>query len=331
MERNDTEKGFVMVEPPTDKTGFIKTELGHMMGRPLKPEDMSEAQVMNTLWKTFDPSLGSAGSYRQYVAFEPTPNAKIDVRIRRGSIERSQRFLQLMEALNMEDIRWSSFGSFIPTYLMTIQEHCGRKQPEGPDAVSMLLVGAQSVDTVKEYNAAVKYIFPDAKPYVIDIEGEDTNTRLSVRGDGAQMPFKDNGFNMVMTNMLLHMLKVPAEPARSPKETRLVLFEEFFRVLKPGGTVCLVESELRKALGSGDIDQWFKELRQELKSAGFVGIQAEPTIAYGKRINMYKFLRANGKGSCIDPDDFRLMENVLTITAMKPDTQHVLQRLKNMF
>lgn len=89
----------------------------------------------------------------------------------------------------------------------------------------------------------IKLAFPDAKIVALDLSELYLKQAAQVlkkfknlsflQGDGAQLPFKDQEFDLVYSVFLFHEL---------PRETRLQVLEESVRVLKPGGVLGFVDS-----------------------------------------------------------------------------------------
>jgi hypothetical protein len=146
-----------------------------------------------------------------------------------------------------------------------------------------LLLGAYSANTVREYTAVVRQVFPSAICLVIDLENatlaqETAEISLFAKADARKLPFQ--GINTIYTNHLLDFISGPMVPSR--KRDRVLLFRSCFETLTDGGALMMVE-----ALGNLSVEK----LGHELRSVGFEDIVIERAEVFKYRRDMDRYFR----------------------------------------
>lgn len=130
-----------------------------------------------------------------------------------------------------------------PTYQKLMRQH-GKKI--GGVA---LMIGAISPLSVKAFDAIADDEYGADHAVVVDIEGSSAKYRQGnfLFASGLELPFADESISYVHTNRLLHMLEDPHWKDRDSnvKTREELLFEEIFRVLKPGGQLLMQETRPR--------------------------------------------------------------------------------------
>ncbi|MCG3750580.1 class I SAM-dependent methyltransferase [Amycolatopsis sp. Poz14] len=114
-----------------------------------------------------------------------------------------------------------------------------------PDWLARFELGDDVLEIGPGFGATTR-VLVDALPRLTALEIDPASTRLLrekygdradiVEGSGAEMPFEDGRFSGVVCFTMLH--HVPTD------ELQDRIFAEAFRVLRPGGTYCGVDSQL---------------------------------------------------------------------------------------
>ncbi len=114
-----------------------------------------------------------------------------------------------------------------------------------PDWLARFDLGDDVLEIGPGFGATTRVLL-DALPRVTALEIDPASTRLLrekygdraeiVEGSGAEMPFEDGRFSGVVCFTMLHHVPTDALQDR--------IFAEAFRVLRPGGTYCGVDSQL---------------------------------------------------------------------------------------
>ncbi|MFB9925046.1 class I SAM-dependent methyltransferase [Amycolatopsis halotolerans] len=153
-----------------------------------------------------------------------------------------------------------------------------------PDWLARFELGDDVLEIGPGFGATTR-VLVDALPRLTALEIDPASTRLLrekygdrvdvVEGSGAEMPFEDGRFSGVVCFTMLH--HVPTD------ELQDRIFAEAFRVLRPGGTYCGVDSLLSfgfRLLHIGDTMNVLDPatLPARLTAAGFeqVRVQSEP-------------------------------------------------------
>ncbi|WP_409462477.1 class I SAM-dependent methyltransferase [Amycolatopsis sp. GA6-003] len=153
-----------------------------------------------------------------------------------------------------------------------------------PDWLARFDLGDDVLEIGPGFGATTR-ILVDASPRLTAIEIDPASTRLLrekygdradiVEGSGAEMPFADDRFSGVVCFSMLH--HIPTD------ELQDRIFAEAFRVLRPGGTYCGVDSQLSfgfRLLHIGDTMNVLdaSTLPGRLAAAGFeqVRVECEP-------------------------------------------------------
>ncbi|WP_370934025.1 class I SAM-dependent methyltransferase [Amycolatopsis sp. cg13] len=114
-----------------------------------------------------------------------------------------------------------------------------------PDWLARFELGDDVLEIGPGFGATTR-VLVDALPRLTALEIDPASTRLLrekygdrvdvVEGSGAEMPFADSRFSGVVCFTMLHHVPTDALQDR--------IFAEAFRVLRPGGTYCGVDSQL---------------------------------------------------------------------------------------
>ena len=114
-----------------------------------------------------------------------------------------------------------------------------------PDWLARFELGDDVLEIGPGFGATTR-VLVDALPRVTALEIDPASTRLLrekygdragiVEGSGAEMPFEDGRFSAVVCFTMLH--HVPTDDLQDR------IFAEAFRVLRPGGAYCGVDSQL---------------------------------------------------------------------------------------
>lgn len=228
--------------------------------------------------------------------------------------EIGQQFLQLAERLLDIEIDVYSYGIFFPSYqkMLTKAKNSGNI----PHDSKTLLVGALTKDTASEYQQLMKQIFPSGQALTIDLEGIDTPKQgLFVYSNALRIAARSDTFNVIQTNVLLHQLiDEQSRTSRSTAEKRIRLFREFFRVLKPGGVITLVEGNLEVSYYGSNIFRAAQLMEIELQAAGFINIKIDFATHFIKSRSVLRSTSA----SSIDNEPAQTSQYTLQIYAEKP-------------
>lgn len=153
--------------------------------------------------------------------------------------ERRARFHHYAESILHLAPQALSYGLQAPSYRAALLAY--RKETKSGEAHKSLLIGALTIDTVQEYETVVHGVFPEAQTAIIDLEGVETKKGNNFSfASGLSTPFASNTFDTVHTNSILHHL----EGALSDRKNRIQLFQEAYRILRPGGMLIMVEANL---------------------------------------------------------------------------------------
>lgn len=118
-------------------------------------------------------------------------------------------------------------------------EEAGWKQPLKQENPRVLQIGCAVYETAEKFIEVIKNEAPTAQIFIADISfyplqdcvknnlTEENGVHL-LQADTKKLPFADNSFDLIETDALLQFLP--------PEEKRNAL-KEWFRVLRPGGTV----------------------------------------------------------------------------------------------
>ena len=208
----------------------------------------------------------------------------------RSEKEASQTFKQAAELLEayVKEYGYNSYGLFGPSYEQELKDQ--QKYFSLKDPYRSLLVGAYTTDTAVEYTATVKNIFPQAETHIIDIEGVDCSNKPGFAfGDALQIPFKNDAFQSIHTNYLLHMLSGENEDG---VENVKQLFRESYRALSKNGKIILCEGIFSDILDENSLYTGLIRIRQLLEIAKFRGIEIKNALKYVNRQEMNRHFRS---------------------------------------
>jgi SAM-dependent methyltransferase len=138
----------------------------------------------------------------------------------------------------------NSVGVAMPEYIAAMTAVAKYTDYSKQPATSLLL-GSLSSDSANEMSALLEQYLPSSSLHVVDLYisrslRERTDQYPVIQADTLQLPYKDNTFDFIATNSLLHMLEFSEEIAIS--DAFINLFRETKRVLKPNGVACFVET-----------------------------------------------------------------------------------------
>lgn len=202
-----------------------------------------------------------------------------------------QSYAQLFDRYLNNGYDRISYGVFIPSYVRELQTF---KNNNPSNNHHSLLIGAFTVDTVQEYQAAVQSVFPDAKSEVIDL-----NTRHLIDSgminvqtmDGLNTSFASNSFDTIHTNFLLYKLKEGQYNDVWKKKSIERLFTETYRLLKPSGKIILVEGNLTEVY---DLRRPFdQDLVSILARVGFKDIKTGLAEIFSEPRGLDRFMRSS--------------------------------------
>lgn len=216
------------------------------------------------------------------MSVEKFPTAPVSER--RFLSEVLQMVDQQAEAVVDRPMTAFSYGRFYPSYKIFLElqkkSECAQENTH-----KSLLIGALTLDTVKEYEQTVKRVHPLAQTFVTDVEGVTTVQRGEFAyGSGLELPYASNSLDSVHTNILLHQLY--GSDNRHPNK-RASLFAEMLRVLKPRGYLIMVESKFDKVYKNGNIFSAGELLKEEIQKAGFCDVRAIPALELQSRRHVY--------------------------------------------
>lgn len=137
----------------------------------------------------------------------------------------------------------ATYGIFSPSYITALQEQYPNKDVD----YSSLCAGCLYSKSLQEHIATVRYVYPKANCSFIDIkpDPEFLKNNFFKKGNALEMKniFPDNSFDSVHTNLLLSMMYESENDEYFSKDKRDILLKEFYRVLKPGGSIFLLEKK----------------------------------------------------------------------------------------
>ncbi len=192
---------------------------------------------------------------------------------------------------NLPNFRMS-YGVFSPSYLQALIEY---HQLNSSNKHIAVLIGAQSQDTVREYTATVKSIFPNSERIIVDIaEGtpemtDEEMTTFILRDARSPVEMESLGkesVDTIHTNILLKHLK-PLQ-GYTDTETRIQMFSNMLTILKQGG-MCMMVEKLEYEQ-NGDMR---RQIVAEMNIAGFRNIQIRPAEAFLTRRDVGRFMKGN--------------------------------------
>ncbi len=219
-----------------------------------------------------------------------------------------QKFMQAVECLLDLEPHFTSYGNFFPAYFRALQH----RQSIDIEHRS-LLVGAFTPDTVNEYSYLMHSMFPDARPFVIDIykDTEPVGAVKPVVADGFDTPFSSNTFDSVQTNCLLHMLKTQHNDCI---DALYHLLQEFYRILESKGQIVLVERYLDYVFGESNVSYIIDLIKNILEKIGYKNISITPAESFAKSKGTLRYIEGR------DPKDLQTItqEYSFTISAEKP-------------
>jgi len=175
----------------------------------------------------------------------------------------------------------ATYGFFSPSYISALQEQYQNKDID----YNSLCVGCLYSKSLREHIATVKYVYPKANCSFIDIKPnpEFLKNNFFKKGNALNMKdiFPDNSFDSVHTNLLLSMIYESENDEYFCENKRDVLLKEFYRVLKPGGSIFLLEN--------------IKEIsRLYLTEAGFKKNNIRPVLSWSTE-QKYSFFNSYNK------------------------------------
>ena len=184
---------------------------------------------------------------------------------------------QRVEVLDDSPTTNNSYGLIAPSYMNHLQ-----RLPNSPDTDTehdALLLGALSTDTVREFTATTRTIFPKAACTVVDLSTHNlgsvsTDIADIIQSDATDLPFASGSFDSVHTD---HLFTYNAEHNRWNGKEHL-LFTEANRVLASGGL--FVTGEHAKYTG---------EVLLRMEQSGFTDIRAEAARSFTYRRDMDRF------------------------------------------
>lgn len=297
---SDKETGFIRTQTDEQIKDQIIQQIAKMSQLPSSEVSLDEIALFLSLLP-FDQTMyiGTLDKIcKKYTGYSLTESQQAHSQtIARRVGEIIQRLKQFNEIAERKQTKCFSYGIFAPAYLEALQTI----KDENPiqSEYSSLLAGALTLDTVAEYQAVSKKIFPTAKTFVIDVFGEQTLAAEHFAfANALSLPYLDNSFDSIQTNLLMHMMIDESNQLWSDEQTssnQEKLFAEFFRVLKPSGTLLMVEGNFEEVFVGLPNYAVKHELRKELTAAGFplTAITIEQAKFFAKRIDMFRFFASN--------------------------------------
>lgn len=239
--------------------------------------------------------------------------------------ELEQQFLQLAEALLDLKTNFYSYGVFFPSYLQMIAN--AKKRGAAPDDSTSLLVGALTADTVKEYQLLMQLLIPEGQALTIDLHGIDTPKQGPFAySDAFRIAAHSDSFDVIQTNMLIHhLVDGNSRSSRSSSRDRLRLFREFYRVLKPGGIITLVEGDLEASYVGSSIQRAALLIESELTNSGFLNIRIDYTRCFTHRKSILRSTTLQQ----VSEQETQANRNVLQICAEKPKSKQPYLEIKS--
>ncbi|MGH7204284.1 MAG: hypothetical protein ACREHC_07610 [Candidatus Levyibacteriota bacterium] len=173
----------ILSRPPAD---VLRRQIADQCELPLSRVNLRELALIDALDDKTHPLA------RKYIGDEGG----------RKGLENFQELRQRTEVLLDLPARYFSYGVFSPSYL----EALNRQKESLPSEMSTphraLLLGALTVDTIREFSTTVRTVHPNASCDVIDIEGHKTSQVSSdlatfTLGSALNTPFPDESFESV--------------------------------------------------------------------------------------------------------------------------------------
>lgn len=233
-------------------------------------------------------------------------------------ISKVQRYGQVLDKKNNPNINtnkdYLSYGVFMPSYIKELVSY--RQEVGTSHQHQSLLVGALTTDTIAEYIGAVNYVFKNSKASVIDIDKGSVSEAPNFQVEnGTKTSFKNNTFDTIHTNFLLHQLK----GNRGDKNNRVNdLFSEFYRISKTQGKIIMVEGDLEKVLKVESSPLMKIKIHSYLQEVGFKNIQIKNARYFAKNSDLIRFTRSSaGNQDVIDSKRNYIDKEIFVITATK--------------
>lgn len=150
----------------------------------------------------------------------------------------SESMVLLSEYCEVDNI--NTYGRYCPSYFSYLQNQYSQKDKN----YNSLLAGCLYKNSLHEYLATVKSVYPKAKCEVLDIEKWDhlEKNDFFKQGNVLNMSeiFPENSFDSIHTNYLLSMIENGDKSIDINTEK---ILNEFYRALKPGGITLLIEKK----------------------------------------------------------------------------------------
>lgn len=314
---NNIERGFILVDKPNDLIDSIKKRASFINN--LNSKDISLSQITDIV--EFNMDKYHLSSFKKYfgVDFPPLSSQHKEFN------SKHQRYGQLLNKLNNDDIEkcFLSYGIFAPAYIEELFLY--KKENEKNEEHKSLLIGALTIDTVQEYLGIVKSVFSNPKSLSIDVDG---NYLVNEAQDfqimnGLQTSFKDNTFDTIHTNFLLHQLC--DKNGKDSDESGVDMYTKFkdlsteaYRILKSKGKIIMVEGNLNKAFKT-DNDFFIRnKIISFFRGVGFENIKIKPTKTFSNAKDLFSFTRSSsGNYEMINDEKNKVSKSVITITASK--------------
>lgn len=167
----------------------------------------------------------------------------------------------------------STFGDDEPKYLETLgpREILRLRSLQSPQ---FLLLGSYGVYSAREFRSYADKINPNNKSFVVDIyepsikqlAGDPINSGKLVQGDARQLSYRENTMDHIYTNKLLPFLGF-SDRIKDPVANTRNLLQESLRVLKPGGSLVMVEQI--ETFDSKEAENFIKGLTSLARRVGF--------------------------------------------------------------
>jgi len=210
-----------------------------------------------------------------------------------------------------------SYGLFVDTYQEMMRAH----KREGTGG-RVLLTGALTGDTIREFNLTVRKMYPEAKTTAIDIEAAmvgDVATKDGIQfaqSDVFHLPFGDEFFEEVHANALLDQL---IGGTNRIEENLTKVFISLYRVLVSGGSFLSIERVPFDLMDIEDIEgskqKYIDLLKTISRRIGFSNFEIFPVKKQRSRKLMREYLLGRDSGldtAEINDDEPRLIALCLT-------------------